>query len=347
VLSETGVAGLALNGGVSSQRRRDGMTIDNLLSADVVLADGRLVRASVDEHPDLFWALRGGGGNFGVVTSFTHTVEEAGAKVDLGGQWIGPGQNHIYALAAETDVATFPQGTAGDDVVLEDGRPLRVNGDQGYDPDDLKEYGAVVAALERAAASIPLDRPWAPSQASALDAMTLETWLDQALERPGAHTMLATTVANIFAAEAASLSLLHMLFYMRSGGGWDSLVSTEDGAPQDRLVGGLQEPAARLAARLGDAVCLEWPVRAISQDSAGVVVAGEAGQLRARRAIGAIPPTLAGRIVYDPPLPGPRDQLTQRLPGGSVAKSNVIYPTPWWRELGHGALCTPPTRRSR
>jgi monoamine oxidase len=113
-------------------------------------------------------------------------------------------------------------------------------------------------------------------------------------------------------------------------------VNTEGGAQQDRRAGGLQEPAARLAARLGDAVRLEWPVRAISQDSAGVVVAGEAGQLRARRAIVAIPPTLAGRIVYDPPLPGPRDQLTQRLPGGSVVKSNLIYTTPWWRELGHG-----------
>lgn len=49
----------------------------------------------------------------------------------------------------------------------------------------------------------------------------------------------------------------------------------------------------------------------------------------------AVPPTLAGRLVYDPPLPGPRDQLTQRLPGGSVVKFNLVYPTPWWRELGH------------
>jgi FAD/FMN-containing dehydrogenase len=81
VVSETGVAGLALSGGVSHQRRRDGMTIDNLVSADVVLADGSQVRASADEHPDLFWALRGGGGNFGVVTSLELRVHALGPEV--------------------------------------------------------------------------------------------------------------------------------------------------------------------------------------------------------------------------------------------------------------------------
>ena len=106
IVGHTGVAGLTLGGGIGFLMRKHGLTVDNLLSAEVVTAEGSIVQASADEHPDLFWALRGGGGNFGVVTSFRFALHPVGPTVTAGPVF--------WAADDTTDVLRFYREFAAD-----------------------------------------------------------------------------------------------------------------------------------------------------------------------------------------------------------------------------------------
>ena len=106
IVGHTGVAGLTLGGGIGFLMRKHGLTVDNLLAAEVVTAEGSIVRASIGEHPDLFWALRGGGGNFGVVTSFRFALHHLGPTVMAGPV--------IWAADDTIDVLRFYRGFAAE-----------------------------------------------------------------------------------------------------------------------------------------------------------------------------------------------------------------------------------------
>jgi hypothetical protein len=108
LISHTGVGGLTLGGGMGWLTRRAGLSIDNLVSAEIVTADGEVRRASADEHPDLFWAVRGGGGNFGVVTEFEFRLHEVGPIIQLGLPFWGLDQGRDVLRVARDVIATLP-----------------------------------------------------------------------------------------------------------------------------------------------------------------------------------------------------------------------------------------------
>jgi len=112
-ISHTGVGGLTLGGGIGWLTTRAGLSSDNLLSAQVVTADERVLTASPREHADLFWAIRGGGGNFGVVTSFEFQLHPVGPLVNLGLFFWGVDKGEMALRFARDYVKTLPEDAAG------------------------------------------------------------------------------------------------------------------------------------------------------------------------------------------------------------------------------------------
>jgi monoamine oxidase len=252
--------------------------------------------------------------------------------VELGGQWVGPTQHEALGLARDFGIATYPTHANGKHLFEDGGGELkRYSGTiPMLAPHVMVDYGQADLRLKRLIKTVDPESPWEGENAERLDEQSFATWLRRTAKTKTAREALTTAIRAVFSVEPADVSLLHVLFYAASAGGWDDLLDTEGGAQQDRLAGGTQQLSVRMAEELADRVELDSPVRSIRSDADGVVV----GEVRARRVIVAIPPALAGRIEYDPPLPSMRDQLTQRMPMGTVIKCMAVYEEPFWREDG-------------
>ena len=256
-----------------------------------------------------------------------------GNVVEVGAQWIGPTQDRLAAMAATLGVETFPTYGEGENVIEYGGRLRRYRGTiPRINPVVLLDVERAQRRLNRMARKVPLDAPWEAPDAAALDAQTAATWMRRNLATRAGRMLLELGIEAVWAAQPEDMSLLHVLFYIHSGGGLEMLFDTEGGAQQDRFVGGSQRIPILMAQELGrENLLLGAPVRMIRRGEHGVTVEADGATVRARRAVVAVAPTLAGRIAYDPPLPGFRDQLTQRMPLGTVAKCMAIYDEPFWR----------------
>ena len=266
--------------------------------------------------------------------TLNHPVGD-GEVVEVGGQWVGPGQNRVMARAKALGIRTFKTYTKGNQVFDYLGHRTHFTGlIPPLPPADATDFATLLAELIKLTSTVPLDRPWTALDALALDGQTLETWKLAHSSTPGARFLFDLATESVFAAEPRDLSLLHALFYYRSGNGVINLTSTAGGAQDSRFVGGSQLVSIRMAQRLGRRVVLDAPTRRIAHSGGGVTVTTDAGTWRGKAVIVAMAPSLAGRIDYDPPLPGARDQLTQRVPQGSAIKYEAVYPTPFWRAAG-------------
>ncbi len=264
-----------------------------------------------------------------------------GKVVEVGGQWVGPTQRRLLELAQDLGVATFPTYSEGENLIEWRGSVRRYRGTiPRIDPRALAIIGATQARLNAMARKVPLAAPWEAPRAARWDRETFWSWMRRNVPSRGARDLLEIAIEAVWAVPSADVSLLHVLFYIHSAGRLEQLLDAEGGAQDRRFVGGSQLLALRLAERLGDAVALGAPVRRIEHGEQGVTVEADGCTVRARRAIVAMPPVMTARIAYDPPLPGHRDQLTQRMAQGTVTKCVAVYDRPFWRDEGLSGQAT-------
>lgn len=269
-----------------------------------------------------------------------------GGWTEGGGEFIGPTQNRIKALADSLGVATFTTYNTGKNLLHKDGKktPYATDGLLGSVPPvdvaGLANAAIVQSALDDMAKQVPVDAPWTAAKAAEWDRQTFESWLNANAVVPSAKFLLDVACTSVFSAQPAELSLLYVLFYLAAAGDethpgtLERLTDTAGGAQESRFVGGSQQVPVKLAATLGDRVVLNAPVRSVARSGDGFLVTADGIAVTARRVVVALPPPLAARLTYDPPLPASRDQLTQRMPMGSIGKAIAVYSTPFWRADG-------------
>ena len=268
---------------------------------------------------------------------------EDGSYVDLGGAWVGPTQDRLYALAREFGVETFKTYDEGKSTQFFRGQVKRYKGLIPPLPvGALLSLDMAIKKLNKLSKTVNLAEPWQTPNARQFDSMTLASWMNQQMNFDVAKQFFKVAAEAIWAADPAEISMLHAMFYTKSCRDLDTLMNVKNGAQEERFVGGAQTTADRMAATFIDRIVFNSPVKVIVQTEDQVNVVTEKATYSTKRVIVTLPPALQNRIDFQPILPAQRTQLIQRMPMGSVWKCYAIYEKPFWRERGLNGLAATP-----
>jgi monoamine oxidase len=273
--------------------------------------------------------------------TLNHRVER-GVIAELGGQFVGPTQDRLLALAEALRVDTFPTYNQGDNVLVLNQRYSRYPADPGLSPEpDFQEaILSAIGKLNPMAAEVPVDAPWKAPRAEEWDRIPFDRWRDDNIASNGGRRLFDIACEALWGAEPRELTLLYALAYTAAAGNettpgdFAKLIGTPGGAQERRFVGGSQRIALRLARRLGRQVVLGSPVQRIEQGRGRVVVTSKRVVMEAREVIVAIPPVLAAAIDFAPALPRGRRRLLTGMVPGRLIKWEAVYDRPFWRDAG-------------
>jgi len=252
--------------------------------------------------------------------------------IDHGGQWVSPGQTSLMNLARELGVSLFDTWHQGRTVDWHEGKRTTYEGlyPSYWTTADEDEAESVVEQLTKMADSFNLESPWLADGADEWDDETLDHWLERNVSSELARKLVSRGIVGVFGGGPGDLSLLAALFVLRSA--QDLIRRFSPKGIDQRFVGGAQQLSIKMAKCLGNRVVLGAWVSQLNHGDDGVMAISDKLSVRAKRAIVTLPPTLAGRIRYQPALPAARDHLTESTPMGWVIKAHCVYRSRFWRE---------------
>jgi monoamine oxidase len=268
----------------------------------------------------------------------TWTEDRGGYVVDRGGAWLAPRHDAAFRLARQVGASTYKTNVEGSHLLVgDDGQLLRY---KGLIPKiSIRALLSIVAAqlrIDLMARSVPLEEPWKAKRATLWDAQSVGDYLER-LRIPSrtGRDLYEMAVRGLFAApDMHDVSMLDFLFLVRAHGTIEKLFSIDGGAQENLVEGGLGAMAVQVATKLGDAVRLSTPARAVTQQDDRVVVDAEGISVRARYVVLTVPPVLALEIAFEPPLSDDRRRLYGAAVAGVESKTMVVYDEPFWRTEG-------------
>jgi monoamine oxidase len=260
----------------------------------------------------------------------THGIEVApGGWVDAGAAYLGDRHTSLHDLIDRLGLKTTPTTMTGDSRFLVGGNNNGQTRPGRFPPLNAVALGEMFDLLEELTATVRPDAPWRTPDAERLDRLTAREWAAEHLRHRDARLFFPLFLGEMMAADPAAVSMLHVAFYLRSGGGIRYLNAFEGGAQQDRIDGGAHQVCEQLAAGLD--VRLGEEVRAVHQDATGATVHTGRHRYEADAVVVAVPPLLADRLE----IPGlPHRRAGDGLARGCTVKVNLVYPRPLWRERG-------------
>jgi monoamine oxidase len=267
-----------------------------------------------------------------------------GQVVEVGGQFVGPTQDRILALASDVDVKTFTAYGTGPTAYIANGQVTRydANGPLGDIPPDpliLPDLAQAVTRLDDMSRSVPTDAPWTAPNASTLDAQTVASWIrSNTVNSQGVVDACDLFFNSFYGNRTGDVGFLFFLGQIaglgneRTPGTLERGLASKGGAQESRLVGGSQLISLKVAEQLGRRVVLSSPVRRIEQGGGFATVVSDRRTFKARHVIVAVPPPMATGIRWDPVLPVAHDTLRRRMALGTLAKVHAVYDEPFWRK---------------